>query len=93
MQNFQDSFETRKRSLISAFSICMTVPLKFMTSSYCLNKNLRHMLLDILRRKKYMTWKLSQLIEYLLNKEHFMKKSCRKCAAKVGLRPLFNVRK
>ena len=51
------------------------------------------MLLDILRRKKYMTWKLSQLIEYLLNKEHFMKKSCRKYAAKVSLRPLFNVRK
>ena len=28
MQNFQDFFETRKRSLISAFSVCMTVPLK-----------------------------------------------------------------
>ena len=27
MQNFQDAFETRKRSFISAFSICMTVPL------------------------------------------------------------------
>ena len=27
MQNFQDTFETRKRSCISAFSICMTVPL------------------------------------------------------------------
>ena len=27
MQNFQDTFETRKRSFISAFSICMTVPL------------------------------------------------------------------
>ena len=27
MRNFQDSFETRKRSFISAFSICMTVPL------------------------------------------------------------------
>ena len=24
MQNFQDTFETRKRSFISAFSICMT---------------------------------------------------------------------
>ena len=29
MQNFPDTFETRKRSFISAFSICMTVPLKF----------------------------------------------------------------
>ena len=27
MQNFQDTFETPKRSFISAFSICMTVPL------------------------------------------------------------------
>ena len=28
MQIFQDIFETRKRSFINAFSICMTVPLK-----------------------------------------------------------------
>ena len=28
MQNFQDILETRQRSFISAFSICMTVPLK-----------------------------------------------------------------
>ena len=27
MRNFQDTFEIRKRSFISAFSICMTVPL------------------------------------------------------------------
>ena len=27
MQNFQNTFDTRKRSSISAFSICMTVPL------------------------------------------------------------------
>ena len=27
MRNFQDIFETPKRSFISAFSICMTVPL------------------------------------------------------------------
>ena len=27
MQNFQDNFETRKRSFISAFSICITVTL------------------------------------------------------------------
>ena len=27
MRNFQDTFEMRKRSFISAFSICMTVPL------------------------------------------------------------------
>ena len=28
MRNFQDTFETRKRSFINVFSICMTVPLK-----------------------------------------------------------------
>ena len=27
MRNFQDTFETHKRSFINAFSICMTVPL------------------------------------------------------------------
>ena len=29
MRNFQDTFETRKRSFISAFSIYITVPLKY----------------------------------------------------------------
>ena len=28
MRNFQNTFKTRKRSFISAFSICMTVPLR-----------------------------------------------------------------
>ena len=28
MQNFQYTFETRKQSFISAFSICMTAPLR-----------------------------------------------------------------
>ena len=27
MPNFQDTFETHKQSFISAFSVCMTVPL------------------------------------------------------------------
>ena len=27
MRNFQDTFETRRQSIISAFSICMTVSL------------------------------------------------------------------
>ena len=31
MQSFQDTFETRKRSFISAFSIYMTVPLSGFT--------------------------------------------------------------
>ena len=29
MRNFQDTFETRKRSFISGFPICITVPLTF----------------------------------------------------------------
>ena len=29
MQDFQDTFETRKQSFSSAFSICMTVPLMY----------------------------------------------------------------
>ena len=28
MRNFQDTFETRKQSFVSAFSICMTVSLR-----------------------------------------------------------------
>ena len=28
MRSFQDTFETRKRSFISAFAICMTIPLR-----------------------------------------------------------------
>ena len=32
MQNFQDTFETRFWSFISAFVICMIVPLKFMAN-------------------------------------------------------------
>ena len=34
MRNFQDTFETRKRLFISAFSICMTVPLIEIFASY-----------------------------------------------------------
>ena len=29
MRNFQDTFETPKRSFINAFSICMSIPLNF----------------------------------------------------------------
>ena len=34
MRNIQDSFETRKSSFISAFSICMTVLLKHENVGY-----------------------------------------------------------
>ena len=44
MRNFHDTFETNKRSFISAFSICMTVPLNrqnhifFMSNRKLLNE-------------------------------------------------------
>ena len=34
MLNFQDTFETRKRSFIIPFSICMTVPLRYKSYLY-----------------------------------------------------------
>ena len=33
MRNFQDTFETRQRSFISAFSMCISVPLIILTAS------------------------------------------------------------
>ena len=44
MWNFQDTFETRKRSFISAFSICMTVPLIGTFSIGTISKLLKHFL-------------------------------------------------
>ena len=38
MRNFQDTFETRKCSFISAFSICMAVPLN-LENNFCLSEN------------------------------------------------------
>ena len=38
MQNFQDTFKTRNRSCIGAFSICMTVPLTFVILLFVLIK-------------------------------------------------------
>ena len=34
MQTFQDTFETRKRPFLSAFSVCMTVPLNYKEKYY-----------------------------------------------------------
>ena len=41
MRNFQDTFETLKRSFICDFSICMTVPLNFVTNISCFDKEAR----------------------------------------------------
>ena len=40
MQNFQDTFQTRKQSFISAFSICMTVPLSIFGDSHSSMSNI-----------------------------------------------------
>ena len=39
MRNFQDPFETRKRSFTSAFSIYMTVPSILIVSDFIIYKN------------------------------------------------------
>ena len=62
MQNFQDTFETRKRSFISAFSICMTVPLKAGWQKWMM-----FILLDVLIAAKYLTLVISLKV---LNKPH-----------------------
>ena len=40
MGKFQDTFETRKRSFISAFLICMTVPLSYYVELFKHRENL-----------------------------------------------------
>ena len=38
MRNFKDTFKTRKRSFISAFSVCMTAPLNYFIYSLSLDQ-------------------------------------------------------
>ena len=57
--------------------------------SICLNKNLITHLFDISRRKKHMTLKLCQLIEYYV-RNIFMEKACRKYGLKASTRSLPN---
>ena len=40
MRNFQDAFEALERSFISAFSICMTVPLIISLLCFALSEGL-----------------------------------------------------
>ena len=69
MRNFQDTFETRKRSFISTFSICMTVPLKgVIDSTLVLEKRieLREGKYCFDYRYKYTKRRLDQLPFFLL---------------------------
>ena len=55
----------------------------------CLTKNLiTHFVWYLETEKRYDTKTLS--IDRVLNKEHFVEKSCRKCAPKASPRSLFN---
>ena len=65
------------------------INLKVYDVSICLNKNLITHLFDISRRKKHMTLKLCQLIEYYV-RNIFMEKSCRIYGLKASPRPLPN---
>ena len=70
MRNFQDTFETRKRSFISAFSICMTVPIKhvkliiFENYNECKTKHL-FLIKKVVTRfdKKIATWRKKSIDE------------------------------
>ena len=50
MRNFQDTFETRKRSFISAFSIFMTVPLR-RANNFMVNSSKRSFIVEIDSKK------------------------------------------
>ena len=62
MPSFQDTFETRKRSFISAFSICMTVHLR---------ENLRkyHIISILIKTQQKNTCYLSSVISYGVTKK------------------------
>ena len=49
MRNFQDTSKTRKRSFISAFSICMAVPLRYKALFSTLSWKMRNIVLSVLQ--------------------------------------------
>ena len=51
MRNFQDAFETSKRSFISAFSIYMTVPLKSLSNPFIFSEGTHCMKIRLLLGK------------------------------------------
>ena len=62
MQNFQDTFETRKRSFISAFSICMTAPLGLPFTKYLYDEKVFEIL--SLQRTKYQYFHQTVLLSF-----------------------------
>ena len=57
MRNFQDTFETRKRSFISGFSVCITEPL---INKWFFNCDLK---------SKYDEWKMAMFYHIKRGKE------------------------
>ena len=62
MRNFQDSFETRKQSFISGFSICMTVDLRVAAQK---NVELIFDKLHFIRKLKFRIFNSMAVIFYL----------------------------
>ena len=52
MRNFQGTFEKRNQSFISAFSICMTVPLKLLKNEQFQKEQKQQMILFVKKSKK-----------------------------------------
>ena len=73
---------------IHCFRASSKINLKVYEIINCLNKNLIiHVVWYLEKKKRYVIETLS--IDRVLNKDHFMEKSWRKCAPKVSPRPLF----
>ena len=72
MRNFQDTFKTSKRSFISAFWICMTVPLKETRNSYfCVTPKKHRLMFVSLKRLKSTVTKKVILCFNNLGEENF----------------------
>ena len=61
MRNFEDTFETRKRSLFSVFSICMTVSLKKASYSNAIEKKVNSFQKFSHEKRKMVHFKPSQI--------------------------------
>ena len=83
MRNVQDTFKTRERSLISAFSICMTEPLKAGWQKWMM-----FILLDVLIAAKYLTLVISVKV---LNKPHDLQNTERLPLSSNAVKSYFNI--
>ena len=75
-------------NILRSYHFVVEVTFKVYDITNCLNKNL---ITHKYNNAKGMTLKLCLLIEYLLNKEHFDRKSWKRWAPEASHRPLFNL--